>query len=821
MSSMTQQSRSLRGKRRVTRNTVSKTTNGRQMRISRPMSSRSASNGSRGGHAPRPDADLSVLKRVAKSHNLTEQAYRRIVRVLGRQPTLTEIGIFGVMYSEHCSYCSSKPYLKRFPTTGRRILVPAGKENAGLVDVGDGWAVAFKVESHNHPSAVEPHAGAATGVGGIIRDIFTMGARPIALLDSLRFGPLNGDARARFLLEGVVKGIADYGNAVGVPTVGGEIVFDESYRDNPLVNVMCIGLVRADEIAHGAAKGRGNPVLYVGSSTGRDGLGGASFASRELSEASGADRPAVQIGDPFAEKCLIEATLEALATGDVVGIQDMGAAGLTCSSCEMPARGRTGIDIDIAKVPRRETGMTPYEVMLSESQERMLLVAKRDREERIREIFTRWGLNAVVIGQVTSTGRMQVRDGETLVADIPVSALTDDAPVYHRPVKRPRYLDKARKLSLRGIPQPKDYADVLLKLLGSPTIADKSPIYEQYDHMVQLNTVVLPGRADAAVLRLKPSGRLLAATTDGNGRLCYLDPYEGGKHAVAEAARNLVCVGAKPMAVTNCLNFGNPEDPEIMWQFKECVRGIAESCRIFGTPVTGGNVSLYNESRQGAIDPTPIIGMIGLIDPEHGTQNTEHAPKVLTATFKDEGDAILLLGQTREELGGSEYLAVLHGRKAGCPPRVNLAQELALQRLVIDAAGRGWLKSAHDCSEGGLAITLAECCMMDEAHLTGATIRPPQPAVYESRGGPSTVHRPPMRMDALLFGESSGRIVVSCEWRFVELLLSLARRHGVVANVIGRVGGSHLIIEPWIDAPVATLNSAWRTSLARTLEAQG
>ena len=480
-----------------------------------------------------------MLKRVAKSHNLTEESYAHIVKVLGRQPTLTEVGIFGVMYSEHCSYCSSKPYLKTFPTQGKRILVPAGKENAGLVDVGDGLAVAFKVESHNHPSAVEPHAGAATGVGGIIRDIFTMGARPIALFDSLRFGPLS-DVRTRFLFHGVVKGIADYGNAVGVPTVGGEVAFDETYRENPLVNVMCLGIVSAKHIARGHARGAGNPVIYVGSSTGRDGLGGASFASREITDGSEADRPAVQIGDPFAEKCLIEATLEALATDGVVGIQDMGAAGLTCSTCETAARGGSGIEIDVRLVPRRAEGMTPYYVMLSESQERMLVIAKKDCEARIKRIFAKWGLNAVEIGRVTSDGRMRVRDGEMVVADVPARALTDDAPVYHRPVRKPRYLSRVQRLSLASVPQPKDHAAMLLTLLGSPTIANKAFVYEQYDHMVQTNTVALPGRADAAVLRLKGTDKLLAATTDGNGRYCYLDPYEGGKLAVAEAARNIV-----------------------------------------------------------------------------------------------------------------------------------------------------------------------------------------------------------------------------------------------------------------------------------------
>ena len=744
------------------------------------------------GHAPAAPADVALLRRVAKSHNLTEESYARIVKVLGRAPTLTEVGIFGVMYSEHCSYCSSRPYLKTFPTEGKHILVPAGKENAGLVDVGDGLGVAFKAESHNHPSAVEPHAGAATGVGGILRDIFTMGARPIALFDSLRFGPLT-DARTRFLLDGVVRGIADYGNCVGVPTVGGEIAFDACYRDNPLVNVMCIGLVPANAIARAAARGVGNPVLYVGSSTGRDGLGGASFASREITKGSEADRPAVQIGDPFAEKCLIEATLEALATGDVVGIQDMGAAGLTCSTCEMPARSGTGMDIDVALVPRREEGMTPYEVMLSESQARMLLVARKGREAGIRRLFAKWGLNAVQIGRVTATGRLRVRDGHALVADIPVKALTDDAPVYHRPVRRPRYLAKAQQLAVRSLPQLRDPAQTLLALLASPTIANKAYVYEQYDHMVQTGTLVRPGQADAAVLRLKGTTKRLAATIDGNGRHCYLDPYEGGKLAVAEAARNLVCVGARPLAVTDCLNFGNPQDPEIMWQFRECVRGIADACRAFATPVTGGNVSFYNESPRGAVDPTPVIGMIGLL---------EHAGTI-TAAFRDDRDAILLLGETREELGGSEYLALIHRRKAGKSPRVDLARERALQQVMLAAAAQGLIKSAHDCSDGGLAVALAESCVADERRPVGAAIRLPQPRI---------------RLDALLFGESAGRIVVSCEPHHVERLEQLARQHAVPAAVIGRVGGARLSIGPWIDVSVDEANRAWRAGLKTALD---
>ncbi len=780
------------------------------------------------------ESDAALLKRVAKSHNLTDENYRHIVKVLGRQPTVTEVGIFGVMWSEHCSYCSSRIYLKQFPTTGKRVLVPAGKENAGLSEVGEGVAVAFEVESQNLPAAVVPLEGAATGVGGSIRDIFTMGARPIALLDSLRFGPLT-EARTQFLFEGVVKGISDYGNAVGVPTVGGEIMFDETYRENPLVNVMCIGVVEKGRIARGQARGIGNPVLYVGSSTGRDGLGGASFASRELSEGSEADRPAVQIGDPFTEKCLIEATLEALATGDVVGIQDMGAAGLTCSTCETAARGHCGIEIDVLKVPRREEGMTPYEVMLSESQERMLLIVKKGKEARIKQLFAKWGLKAVEIGRVTSGGLMQVKEGEAVVAEIPAKALTDEAPMYRRPVRRPRYLAKVQRWSARSVPPLKDATDALLRLMASPTIADKSFVYEQYDHMVQTNTVVLPGRADAAVLRLKGTDRLLAATLDGNGRYCYLDPFEGGKLAVAEAARNVACVGAQPLAVTDCLNFGNPQDPEIMWQFKECVRGISEACRAFETPVTGGNVSLYNEGPRGAIDPTPVIGMIGLIQAsgsklqasgkKRSLQPAAGSRQPITANFKNEGDLIVLLGQTREELGGSEYLSLLHGRKVGKPPRVDLQHEHRLHQLMIEAAAQGLVQSAHDCSDGGLAVALAESCIMDAERLIGAAVsslpgptagagQPPRP---DRRGGPVSS----FRVEALLFGESAGRIVISCARHQLERFEYLTQRHRVPCALIGRVGGSRLLIDPWIDAPLEDLSTAWRNSVTHTFKMLG
>ncbi len=725
------------------------------------------------------------LRAVAASHNVTNEQYDGIVKILGRTPTLTEVGIFGVMYSEHCSYCSSKPYLKTFPTEGDRVLVKAGEENAGVIDLKDDWCVVFKCESHNHPSAVEPYQGAATGVGGIVRDIFTMGARPVALLNSLRFGPLKDD-RTKFLLNGVVRGIAGYGNCLGVPTVGGEVVFDETYRENPLVNVMCIGLMRKEDMAKGAAKGIGNPIMYVGSATGRDGLGGASFASRELDDESDADRPAVQIGDPFAEKCLIEATLEALKTADVVGIQDMGAAGLTCSMSETASRGNCGVEMDIQKVPMREPNMSAYDVMLSESQERMLLIVEQGSQERVKAHFKRWGLNAVEIGKVTEGNNLKVYDGGTLVADLPVSAITDDVPMYDRPTQKPAYLDQAQALDVSSIPQPQNLQKTLEQLLALPTIASKRAIYRQYDHMVQINTTALPGASDAAVIRLKGTQGALAASLDGNGRYCYLDPYEGGKLSVAEGARNVVCVGAKPLAVTDCLNFGNPMDPEIMWQFKECVRGMAEACVAFGTPVTGGNVSLYNEGPNAAIDPTPVVGMVGFMESE----------TPVTSGFKDAGDAIVLLSIDQAQLGASEYLANICGKRQGKPPQVDFEKHKALHRCMLEAHAKQILKSAHDVSEGGLAVCVAESCFSEK--LIGATLDTlPE---YE-------------RADTLLFGEASGHIVVSCAAEEVKTLRTIAENTQVSCQVLGKVGGAQLKIGTWIEAKVSDLESLWGNSI--------
>ena len=621
-------------------------------------------------------ADPAVTPELVSKHGLTPEEFDRIKKILGRDPNFTELGIFSVMWSEHCSYKNSRRELKKFPTSGPNILVKAGEENAGVVDIGDGWAVAFKIESHNHPSAIEPFQGAATGVGGIIRDIFTMGARPEFLLNSLRFGPIkelrkpdtgyrkekdlseirNSKSEIknnRRLFTGVISGIAHYGNCIGVPTIGGEIYFDESFEGNPLINVFCLGVLRHEQLARGAASGVGNPVFYVGAETGRDGLAGAAFASRELTEESREDRPAVQVGDPFKEKLLLEACLELLATDAVAGIQDMGAAGLTCSTCETASRGGTGVEIDLAKVPKREPGMTPYEILLSESQERMLIIAKRGQEKVVRDVFEKWDVPCAEIGRVTDDGMMRVRNNGTLAAEIPAKPLADEAPLYSRKAQAPAPMPA---IDLAGIPEI-DNHEALRQLLRDPTIASKNWVYRQYDHMVRTGTVVPPG-SDAAVFRVREANKILAATTDCNSLYCRLDPREGGRIAVAEAARNLTCSGAMPLAVTDNLNFGNPYKPENFWQLREAVEGVAETCRAFGTPVVGGNVSLYNESPAGVVDPTPTVAMVGLIEKE---------AHITTQFFKSAGDAIILVGEVGDEMGGSHFLKVCHGRKGRAP----------------------------------------------------------------------------------------------------------------------------------------------------------
>ncbi len=749
---------------------------------------------------PNTIADPPVSPDLVAKHGLTPEEFERIKKILGREPNFTELGIFSVMWSEHCSYKNSRKELKKFPTSGANILVKAGEENAGVVDIGDGWAVAFKMESHNHPSAIEPFQGAATGVGGIIRDIFTMGARPEFSLNSLRFGPITESnikprtsniAANRRLFTGVVSGIAHYGNCIGIPTIGGEIYFDESFEGNPLVNVFCLGVLRHDQLARGAARGVGNPVFYVGAETGRDGLAGAAFASRELTEESKEDRPAVQVGDPFKEKLLLEACLELLARDAVAGIQDMGAAGLTCSTCETASRGGSGIEIDLAKVPKREPGMTPYEILLSESQERMLIIAKRGQENVVREIFEKWDVPCAEIGHVTDDGQMRVRNNGSVAAEIPAKPLADEAPLYSREAKAPANVPK---LDLAKLPKIDSHA-ALHQLLADPTIASKNWVYRQYDHTVRTGTFVKPG-SDAAVYYVRSANKILAATSDCNSLYCRLDPREGGKAAVAEAARNLTCSGAKPLAVTDNLNFGNPYKPENFWQLREAVEGIAEACRAFETPVTGGNVSLYNESPAGVVDPTPTVGMVGLIEKE------EH---VTTQWFKNAGDAIVLVGRIGDELGGSHFLKVCHARKEGPPPRVDLAHEIKIQNVVRDLIRQGLVRSAHDCSEGGLAVTLAECCF-NPAGLCGAEI---------DLGGSE------LRTEQILFNESQSRIVISVAAENLEKTMGALQKAGVPHQHLGTVAKEELRIQAnnenfrW---PVADLYDDWFNAIRRAVE---
>ncbi len=732
----------------------------------------------------------SITPELIAQHGLTPEEYRRIVSILGREPNLTELGIFSVMWSEHCSYKSSRLYLKRLPTQGPAVVQGPG-ENAGAIDIGDGLVAIFKIESHNHPSFIEPYQGAATGVGGIIRDIFTMGARPIALLDSLHFGPPQ-DKRSRLIMEGVVAGISGYGNSVGVPTVGGETYFAECYASNPIVNIFCLGLARRDRIFLGRAYGPGNPVIYVGAKTGRDGIHGATMASAEFGAEAHEKRPNVQIGDPFLEKLLIEACLEAMKTGAVVGIQDMGAAGLTCSSCEMAARAGTGIEIDLSKVPQREPAMTAYEIMLSESQERMLLVVQKGREQEVLEIFARWGLDAVLVGQVTGDGLLRVKLDERVEAEIASRALTDQAPVYERPRWRPQYLDEVNRLDADSLTEPRDYNRALLDLVSSPNLGSKRWIFEQYDYMVRTNTL-LPPVADSAVLRIKGTGRGLAIKLDGNPRYCYLDPRAGAKIAVAESCRNLVAVGARPVAATNCLNFASPENPEVMWQFVETVEGLAEACRYFGTPITGGNVSFYNETLGRGIYPTPVVGMVGII---------EDLSLLVTPWFKDEGDLVVLLGANKEELGGSEYLKVAHGLERGLPPMLDLELELSVQRACAEAIAARLVKSAHDCSEGGLAAALAECSLLSPRNL-GCALE------IESE----------IRPDALLFGESQSRFVLSIDPANLDKLSEAAARHGAPLTVLGRTAARRLTVsvngKELVSLEISQLRPAWQESLSK------
>ncbi len=764
---------------------------------------------------------MTITSEILDQHNITIDEYERIKQLMGREPNFTELGIFSVMWSEHCSYKSSKVHLRRLPITGD-CLVQGPGENAGIVDIGDGWCAAFKIESHNHPSFIEPYQGAATGIGGILRDIFTMGARPVAAMDSLRFGPIRdeeGDeskeqisaksiARNRRIMAGVVKGLGDYGNAFGVPTVGGEVYFDGCYSLNPLVNAFALGLVRREQIFYGKAEGIGNSVIYAGAKTGRDGIHGATMASAEFDEAAMEKRPTVQVGDPFSEKLLLEACLEAMRSGAIVGIQDMGAAGLTSSSCEMGARAGNGVEINLDLVPQRETGMTAYEMMLSESQERMLIVAARGHERQVLEIFHRWDLDAVIIGKVIGEQRLRVTHNGELVADIPNLALTDEAPKYNRPMKEFAVAseDVSPKIAAAinsQFPTPNPNTELLRRLLASPNIASKQWVYRQYDHMVRTNTVVLPG-SDAAVIRVKETRRSLAMSLDCNSRYVQLNPREGAKMAVAESARNVVCSGARPLAVTNCLNFASPERPEVMWSFSEVIDGMAEACRAFGVPVTGGNVSFYNETERRGIFPTPTIGMLGVI---------EDAKHITTQWFKEAGDVILLLGVTRNDLGASELLSILTGEAAGAVPKLDLDEEKNVQETCLKVIQAGLVSSAHDCAEGGLAVALAESCFSSYGRSAiGAKIDLTEHARLSGLTDSA----------ALLFAESPSRIVLSVKPENVGRVKEIAAEAGAAISIIGEVGSDNLAIvvngETLVSDSVTGLEGIWGGALAQALD---
>jgi phosphoribosylformylglycinamidine synthase subunit PurL len=765
---------------------------------------------------------VPVTPQLLAQHSITADEYARILAALGRVPSLTELGIYSVMWSEHCSYKSSRVHLKRLPTKSDRVVQGPG-ENAGIIDVGDGWACAFKIESHNHPSYIEPFQGAATGVGGILRDIFTMGARPLAVMDSLRFGPITEQAgqteeeqklvaKNHSIVEGVVSGIAGYGNCFGVPNLGGETKFEACYSGNPLVNAFALGLVRIDEIFYGKAAGVGNPVIYVGAKTGRDGIHGATMASEEFHEGTEAKRPNVQVGDPFMEKLLLEACLEAMRTGAIVGIQDMGAAGLTCSTCEMGGRGGVGLDVELDHVPQRETGMSAYEIMLSESQERMLLVAEKGRENEVLSVFAKWGLDAVIVGTVEAEPRLRIRHHGELVADIPNQSLTDDAPLYHRPVgtwKAPVPLDPPAEV-LAELAKDRDYTADLKKLLASSNICSKRWVHEQYDTMVQTNTVQGPG-GEAGVMRIKGTGtpgheRGLAMALDGNGRWCYLDPKLGAMHAIAEAARKVACTGATPVAATNCLNFGNPEKPEIMAQLSAAIDGIAEACTALGTPITGGNVSLYNETRGEGIYPTPVLGVVGIF---------EDVTKAVPASFVLSGDYVVLLRPNinREaawqlEFGSSQYAKAVLNSYWGKPPQLILEAEAKLHRLLLDLAGEGLIKSACDVSEGGLAVTLAEAGFANGIGVSCAAFQPDWESPVEA-----------------FFAENATNVVVSTDSKFLNRLCEIAeRKYGFSVYPLGKTtSGEFLLVweqEPLIQTTINDLRKPWSSALEAALQGE-
>ncbi|HXP47491.1 MAG TPA: phosphoribosylformylglycinamidine synthase subunit PurL [Terriglobales bacterium] len=759
-----------------------------------------------------PETAQAVTPDLIQEHGLSAEEYQRILKWLGREPTITELGIFSVMWSEHCSYKSSRVHLKRLPTHSRRVVQGPG-ENAGIIDIGDGWACAFKIESHNHPSFIEPFQGAATGVGGILRDIFTMGARPVAIMDSLRFGPITASGgepdqstlhHNHSIVDGVVSGIASYGNCFGVPNLGGETKFEPCYSQNPLVNAFALGLVRRDEIYYARASGEGNPVIYVGAKTGRDGIHGCTMASEEFSEGSEEKRPNVQVGDPFLEKLLLEACLEAMRTGAVVGIQDMGAAGLTCSTCEMGGRGNVGIEIELDRVPQRETGMTPYEIMLSESQERMLLVAEKGREDEVFRVFEKWGLDAVTVGRVTPDGKMRVLQHGRVVAETPNAALTDDAPLYHRPMERwEPPVEREMPPSIR-LGETADLTANLKRLLASPNICSKRWVHEQYDSMVQTNTVQGPGR-EAGLIRIKGTKRGLAMALDGNGRWCWLDPRLGAMHAVAESARKVACTGATPVAATNCLNFGNPEKPQIMWQFAQVIDGMTRACEELEVPITGGNVSFYNETLGEGIYPTPVVGVVGVIDEVEKTASFE---------FREPGRAVLVLRGTEPgdaidaeaEFGSSEYAKEILGMVWGFPPALELEKEATLQKCIVELIRQGLAESAHDCSDGGLAVALTE-----SAFPNGVGAR-----IDLVSGG--------LAAEFLLFGEDASRILISCAREHIGRIQELAVEYGVAAEVLGETVSEK--IEILVDgrqvaaAGVSELKEAWASALERALQVE-
>jgi phosphoribosylformylglycinamidine synthase len=779
-------------------------------------------------------AIAAVTPEMIREHGLTPEEFEKIKQLLGgREPTRTELGIFSVMWSEHCSYKSSRVHLKRLPTRSKLVLQGPG-ENAGIVDIGDGWACAFKIESHNHPSFIEPFQGAATGVGGILRDIFTMGARPVAIMDSLRFGPISlekarvvtglrpvqaGQSPAstqalptqaeihknHSVMEGVVSGVASYGNCFGVPNLGGEVKFEPCYSGNPLVNAFALGLVHRDQIFYGRASGEGNPVIYVGSKTGRDGIHGATMASEEFSEGSEAKRPNVQVGDPFLEKLLLEACLEAMQTGAIVGIQDMGAAGLTCSTCEMGGRGGTGIEIELDRVPQRETGMTPYEIMLSESQERMLLVAQKGREGEIFRVFQTWGLDAVEIGQVTSDAKMRVLEHGKVVAEIPNAALTDDAPVYQRPLARWEPPVEREMPEHIHLAESADFSVQLKRLLASPNICSKRWVWQQYDHMVQTNTVEAPGAGDAGVIRIKGSKRGLAMALDGNSRWCYLDPRLGAMHAVAEAARKVACAGATPIGATNCLNFGNPEKPHIMWQFSQVIDGITKACEELDTPITGGNVSFYNETLGEGIYPTPVIGVVGILEDVHKTAKMHFAQpgrKIVLLRANEAGDAV----DAELEFGSSEYAKEILGAVWGYPPELDLEKEATLQRALVAIIRAGLVESAHDCADGGLAVALVESALPAGV---GLNVRLPKKQ---------------LALEFLLFAEDASRVVLSCDPIHLPRIQQVADEYGIFADVLGETGSDRIEItvgdESEISASMEELREAYEGALERALRTE-